>query len=541
MTAASDFITLHPTQPLVLIDKPSEPERILTYVTPSKVIEKASGGLGIIARHNSDTVMRMRGIGLAVPTTISTRYNWPGRYTPFDHQYTCAEFLTQHRRCANLSDMATGKTAAALWAADWLMKEGLIRKVLIVAPLSTLESVWEREMFTVVPHRTACVLHAERRKRQRMASENQNDFFLVNTDGVTVIKEIMVERGDIDLVIYDEASALKDASTNRFKYLRKMVNSMKSRLWLLTGTPTPNAPTDAWSLGRLINPWSPNNLTGTPNSFVRFRDQVMRQAGPFKWVARPTARMVVRAMLQPAIRFKKEDCLTLPPVVYSNRYTALSPAQHRAFEDMKKDFLATAYDGYGNKVEINAINAAVKLSKLLQICSGAIYTEDGRIVTLDMPDRLAVTEEIIEGAAKKVIIFIPFRHALDRVFDHLTSKGITCGVMHGDVVGKKRNTLLARFMDDKHPHVLIAHPKTASHGLNFTVADTTIWFGPTFSAEMYQQANERMNRPGQDSHMAIYHLSSSDIERKAFQLLYDRQVSQQGLLSLYEETIGVKK
>jgi len=89
--------------------------------------------------------------------------------------------------------------------------------------------------------------------------------------------------------------------------------------------------------------------------------------------------------------------------------------------------------------------------------------------------------------------------------------------------------------------VLIAHPKTASHGLNFTCADTTIWFGPTFSAELYQQANERMARPGQDSKMAIVHLSSTEIEQKAFQLLYDRQVTQQGLLSLYEETIGVKK
>lgn len=538
----SDQVILHPTKPLIMLPDPSEPERVLCHVTPSKVVEKKHGGLAIVARHNSDTVARLRGIGIAAPSSISTRYNWPGRLTPFDHQYTCAEFLTLHEKCCNLSDMATGKTAAALWAADHLMKEGLVRRALVVCTLSTVESVWVREMFSVLPHRTACVLHADRAKRQRMAKDYNRDFFIVNHDGVTVVKDILAKRGDIDLIIYDEASALKNGQTNRFKFVRKLVNDTGARLWLLTGTPAPNSPTDAWALGRLVNPFDiSTNPTGAPTSFVRFRDSVMRQAGPFKWVARPSAQIVVRQILQPAIRFKKEDCLTLPPVVYSDRYTKLSPEQIRAFDQMKKDFQAQAVTEAGEGVQVTAINAAVKLSKLLQICSGAAYLEDGRTVTFDMADRLAVLEEIIHEASKKVIVFIPFRHAIDRVHEHLTDKGITCGVMHGGVTGKARSALIARFMDTPNPHVLIAHPKTASHGLNFTCADTTIWFGPTFSAEMYQQANERMARPGQDSHMGIYHLSSSDIERKAFQLLYDRQVTQQGLLSLYEETIGVPK
>ena len=109
--------------------------------------------------------------------------------------------------------------------------------------------------------------------------------------------------------------------------------------------------------------------------------------------------------------------------------------------------------------------------------------------------------------------------------------------MHGGVTGSARDAVLRRFMDLKDPKVLIAHPRTASHGLNLTCANVAIWFGPTFSAEGYQQANERMNRPGQDAHMTIVHLSSSPVEEKAFRLLADRQTTQKSLLSLYEEEI----
>ncbi|RKZ94517.1 MAG: hypothetical protein DRQ40_05695 [Gammaproteobacteria bacterium] len=538
----ADTVILHPTQPLILLDNPSEPERVLTYVTPSKVVEKKSGGLGVVIKHNSDTVMKLRGLGIAVPSSISTRYKWPGRFTPFDHQYRCAEFLTEFRRCANLSDMATGKTAAALWAADWLMQEGLIRRALIIAPLSTVEVVWNREMFAVVPHRTSCVLHAARVKRQRMAKENMDNFFIVNHDGMPVVREILAKRGDIDLVIYDEADALKNGQTNRFKHIRKFLKDTGARLWLLTGTPTPQAPTDAWSLGRLINPFDPNrNPTGVGTSFVRFRDSVMKQHGPFKWVARPSAAIVVRQALQPAIRFKKEDCISLPPVVYTDRTSAMSPQQQRAFDEMVRDFQAETVDENGLPVKVTAINAAVKMSKLLQICSGAAYLEDGRHVEFPMPDRLAVMEDLIVHAAKKVIVFVPFRHAIEKIHAHLINAGITCEVMHGGVTGQRRIDLLNRFMDEPDPRVLVAHPKTASHGLNLTCADTTIWFGPTFSAGGYQQANERMNRPGQDTKMLIAHLSSTDLERKAFQLLHDRTTSQQSLLSLYEEVVSKSK
>lgn len=534
-------VLLHPTRPVIMLPNVSDVGRVLTNVPSAKVIEHKGRPL-LCARHDSDTVRALRKLDIEAPSSISTRYAWPGRYTPFDHQYTCAEFLTLHPKSANLSDMATGKTAAALWAADHLMREGLIKRALVVSTLSTLEPVWVREMFTVLPHRTACVLHADRRKRQRLAKESMDDFFIVNHDGFGIVRDILLKRGDIDLVIYDEASALKNGQTNRFKFMRQFLNATKARLWLLTGTPAAQSPTDAWALARLINPYDVNtNPTGAPGSFVRFRDKTMVRHGPFRWVERSNARLIVRQVLQPAIRFKKEDCISLPPTVTSERVTPLSPEQQRAFDDMKKDFETQAKLDCGAGVPVTAINAAVKLSKLLQICSGAAYAEDGRTAVFDMAPRLKVLMELINQASKKIIVFVPFRHAIDRVYEHVIAQKVTCNVLHGGITGNARNALVSRFMDETDPRVLIAHPKTASHGLNFTCADTIVWFGPTFSAETYQQANERMARPGQDSKMLIAHISSSDIEAKAFKLLYDRQVTQQSLLSLYEETIGVPK
>ena len=536
----SDVI-LHPSKPVMLFPNVSDTERFLRTVKPSKVVEK-DGRLLVAAPHRSDTVKAARAMGLDVPSTIRTRYNWPGKFDPFDHQFVTAEFFTLHQKNLCLNDMGTGKTAAALWAADWLMKEGLVRKALIVCPLSTIRVTWEREMFNVTPARTCSVLHGPRAKRKDMAENDGSDFFLINHDGVHIVADELVGRGDIDLIIYDEATALKDPKSRRFKVLRDMVNRLDPRLWLMTGTPTPNAPSDCWSLGRLVNPFNAEtNPQGMPLSFVRFRDSVEKKVTQFKWAPRPNAQTVIRARLQPAVRFKKDDCITLPSITYVDREAKLSGEQAKAYVDMEKMLQAEAVDEDGSRVEVNAINAAVKMSKLLQICSGAVYGEFGKFAKVSMPDRLNTLEECINESNRKVIVFVSFRHTIDRVLEHLVKKGITSAVIHGGVTGKARDQILNAYMDKPDPKVLIAHPKTASHGLNLTCADTIVWFNPIFSTEQYLQANERMARPGQKHKMTVVHIGATPLEWKAYQLLRDRERQQAGILKLYEETIGGNK
>lgn len=531
---------LHPTKPVMIFPRVMDPKRFLATVKPSKVIEQGDKLL-LAAPHNSDTVAAARRMGLEVPTSVETRYNYPGRFEPFDHQYTTTEFFTMHRKCLCLNDMGTGKTASALWAMDWLMREGLIRKTLVVCTLSTIRVTWEREMFSAVPHRTCAVLHGSRAKRLQMVHDRQDDVFLVNHDGFHIVADALMARGDIDLVIYDEATAVKDPKARRFKTLRNFVLKTHPRLWLLTGTPTPNRPSDCWTMGRLVNPFnSETNPQGMELSFVRFRDSVEKQVTKFKWAPRPNAQVIVRTKLQPAVRFKKEDCLTLPPIIYMDLEVMLSGAQAKAFTEMSNQLRAEAIDEAGNGVVVNAINAAVKMTKLLQICCGSVYGEYGKFAHLAMPDRLSVLEQCINQSNRKVIVFVSFRHAIDRVAEYLTKVGITNAVIHGGVTGRARDTVLTNFMDDVHPKVLLAHPKTASHGLNLTVADTIVWFNPIFSTEQYLQANERMARPGQTHKMSVVHIGANALEWKAYELLRDRERQQAGLLKLYEETIGAK-
>lgn len=537
-------VVLHETKPYMVL--PTIPDgldvnRFLATVSPSKVTEKA-GQPVIIAAHTSDTVAAARRMGLEVPSTLTTRYNWPGRFNPFDHQIPQTEFLTVHRRCLCLSSMGTGKTASAIWAADHLRREGLIRRVLIVATLSTLDSVWAQELFQILPHESYHILHGTRDQRIKAARENKSTYFITNHDSYRVgqLWDVLAKQ-DFDLIIYDEASALREARTARYKALTKFLRARNPRLWLLTGTPTPNAPSDAWALARLVNPYdAERNPTGCVSQFTRFRDMVMRKAGPFKWVARPNAKIVVRQALQPAIRYRKEDCIDLPEMLTTERHAEITPDQTRAYTEMKKLMITNAVDDNGVARPVSAINAAGQLNKLLQILSGAAYQEDGEVVHFDMSPKLAAMKELITESEKKTIVFVPYRHVLARVHAYLIDEGITADVIDGSVTGKARDLVLRRFTRESDPRVLIAHPKTASHGLNLTCASTIVWFGPCMSCETYIQGNERMNRPGQDSKMLIAHLYCHEVEHKYFQLLQDRENLQNGILNLYNAITETK-
>ena len=535
-------VLLHPTEPVALV--PHVPPgfdvaRFLAYMDRGRVIER-NGKPMLAAPHHSDNVVRMLRMGLDAPTSIRTRYDWTGRYTPFTHQVHTAEFFTLMRRCICLNEMGTGKTSAALWAADHLLNEGLIRSVLVFAPLSCLDSVWDEEMFISVPHRSRTIVHGKRDRRIRLVKESAADFIIMNHDAYRVTGLFKALSGKpIDLVIYDEASALRDPGTTRYKTLLKdLLRKLQPRLWLMTGTPTPNAPSDAWALARLINPFhAEKNPQGVQSSFIRFRDSVMTKAGPFRWRPRATAAIIVRETLKPAVHFEKKDCVDIPPMLTTSRRVEITPEQAAAYKEMKNKLQAAARDEDGNLRLVTAVNAAGQLLKILQLLSGAAYLPDKSIVTFDMSTKLAGLKEIIEQASKKVLVMVPFTHTNARIREYLHGEGITCDVMTGKVTGQARGKLLSRFMRERHPRVLIAHPKTASHGLNLTVCDTICWFGPTMSAEQYQQGCERLARPGQDMKMLNVHLSCHPVERKYFQLLMDRQNLQRGILNLYREIL----
>lgn len=504
-----------------------DPERVTAVIPSARKIDYKGHTL-VAVPHQLDEVKVLRNLGIEAPAPVSFHYEWPGRYKPFKHQQATVEFLTMNPRAFCNNGLGSGKTISVLWAFDYLRKAGQVRKMLVISPLSTLERAWGDEIFRHFPTMEFAVLHGTREKRHKLLAEDF-DIFIINHDGIKSEETLkrLVERDDLDLIVIDELASFRNASTDRSKALNTLVNGNvrqgilpKKWAWGLTGTPIPNAPTDAWSQVRIINP------SKVPRYFGQFRDMVMRPQGPFKWLARDNALDVVHAAMTPAIRFSREECIDLPPTTYVTRQTDLTPEQKKAFDAMLKTFHYEHESG-----QITAVNEAVKMSKLLQIALGCSYAEDGSHLLLPNGPRLDLISEIVEEAAGKVLVFVPFTAALHAVAAHL-EKQFSVAVVHGETNKTKRDEIFRAFQQEADPRVIVANPGTLQHGLTLTAANTIIWAGPVHSAESWEQANGRVTRPGQKRNTLIVSIEATTLERKVYDRLAGKQKTQGLLLEM---------
>lgn len=220
-------------------------------------------------------------------------------------------------------------------------------------------------------------------------------------------------------------------------------------------------------------------------------------------------------------------------MTFQTRMCTLSPDQTAAYKAMIST-LVTNVKG----VEITAANAAVKMFKLLQICVGSIYDEFGQGYQMDAADRLSLCEEIVEEAGHKVIVFVPFTHALDAVATHLRKRW-SVATVDGRTSDTKRAEIFRDFQNAPDPRILVAHPQTTAHGLTLTKADTTIWYAPITSLEIFEQANNRMNRPGQKNNMTVAMIAATMLEQNLYQALKGKQDVQNAVLSLFKSELGL--
>ena len=455
-----------------------------------------------------------------------SEYEWPRPpgFTPFAHQKVTAEFLANQRKAFCFNEQGTGKTASVIWAVDYLMKLGLVKRVLVICPLSIMKSAWQVDLFKFAIHRTVAIAHGSAKKRKEIV-EAGAEFVIVNFDGVGIIKKQIMD-GGFDLIVVDEASAYKNAQTVRWKDLRDLARVVKG-LWMLTGTPAAQSPVDAYGLAKLVNP------SGVPMFFGQFRDKVMNKVSMYRWVPRPDASQVVHTILQPAIRFEKKQCLDLPPVTFTEREAPMTLQQKGFYKLLRSEMLIEAAGE-----EISAVNAAVKINKLLQIACGSIYTDNGEVVDFDVSNRLNVVQEVVDESSNKVLIFVPFTHSIEVLAKHLTKNGITCDVINGAVSVNRRSDIVQRFQSQPDPKVLVIQPMAASHGLTLTAADTIIWYAPCTSVETYLQANARIDRPGQVNPMTIVHITGSQVETRMYSLLRGNIANHQQVIDLYRQEIS---
>ena len=494
-------------------------------IIPKHKVRPVDGGYEVAVYWGLDEARVLRNLGVkAVPSPITKRYDWPGRYKPMQHQIETAAFLTMHLRAFVFSEPGTGKTLSALWAADYLMKLGKIRRVLILCPLSIMHSAWMGDINNSVIHRSAIIAHHPKAARRIEMLQQDYEIVISNYEGLNLIADEIKADGRFDLVIVDEANAYKTNTTRRWKSLASILMP-NTYLWMMTGTPASQSPTDAYGLAKLVNP------DGVPKFFTAWRDKVMNKLTMYKWVPKTTAKDDVYEALQPAIRYTKAECLDLPPVITMTREVEMSAQQAKYYNQLKTQMLVQAAGE-----TITAVNAAAAMNKLLQISCGAAYTDDREVVEFDASPRLSVLEEVLEETDRKVIIFALYLSVIETISQHLTKRGIVNEQIHGGVTATKRAQIIHRFQNDPDPRVLVMQPQASAHGITLTAADTVVFYGPLMSVEQYIQCVARADRKGQDSDkVTVVHIQSSPVEKRLFKAL-EQKVEDSGLLTAMFES-----
>lgn len=496
------------------------PQRVTEVIPKSKIVE----GNKVLVRWGIDEAQVLKNLKIRnVPSPILAQYRWTGQHKPFEHQKTTSAFLTLHKRAFCFNEQGTGKTGSVIWAADYLMSERKISRVLVICPLSIMDSAWRADLFKFAMHRTVDIAYGAAPKRREII-KGDAEFVIINYDGVEIVRD-EIANGGFDLIVVDEANAYKNAQSKRWKVLNSLLTP-KTWLWMLTGTPAAQSPLDAFGIAKLINP------ANVPKFFSSFREMVMYKLTNFKWVPKESATKLVFNALQPAIRFTKDECLDLPEMTYVKREVALTPQQEKYYKLLKTRMVMEAAGE-----QITSVNAAVNMNKLLQISCGAVYSNSGETIEFDIKHRYKALLEVIEESSQKVLVFVPFKHVIKILQDKLATDKITAEVISGDVPVRKRTEIFDAFQTKSDPRVLIIQPQAAAHGVTLTAANTVVWWGPVPSLETYAQANARVHRAGQRHPSTVVQLQGSNVERHVYKLLDNKIDVHSKVVDLYKDLL----
>lgn len=476
----------------------------------------------LLLPHNTASTMLLRKLELDCPSPIISQYDWEGG-TPYDVQRRTAEMLTLNKHAYVLNGMGTGKTKSALWAWRWNRRNGLAKKLLVIAPLSTLNFTWAREIFNTLPGIKCAVLTGTRGRRLQRLADPEPEVYIINHDGIKILEEDLIKRDDIDTVVYDELAVFRNPTAERTKCARRIAARMEW-VWGMTGSPTPQSPVDAWGQASIITPET------SPKHFTRFRDEVMIKINQFKFVPKKDALDRVFKLMQPAVRYTLDDVLELPELIERTIDVEMGKVQAKVYTAMEKEAYVQVKSS-----EITAMNAGAVLNKLLQISTGWVYTRDGSTVPLDNDIRLDTLVDLIEASDRKVIVFVPFKHAVAGIAEKLTRVGIEHRVVTGDTPHGQRSEIFKLFQTTGELKALVAHPQCMAHGLTLTAADTIIWFAPITSLEIFEQANARIRRIGQKHKQQVLMMQATKAERHIYTKLRQKQGVQNALLTMFED------
>jgi len=459
-------------------------------------------------------------------------HNFAGNYEfphvagihPMDNQVQRVNFLLNHPYAFDLSEMGTGKTYTAIWAADILQRE-CGGSVLVLAPLTTLETVWRKSCGDILGDLSRFVLLSGGGDKKAATIRATCNKFIIGNYECLLNSDIRaaILASDINVVIIDELTAFKHNNTSRSKHLAEVT---KGRVvWGLTATPMPNTPLNAHGIARAVR-WD------YKESFTSFRNRTHLRKDMWVWVPKEDAVEKAQRILQPSIRILRDECTTLPPCTTERRSVRLSAKSASLFKELRRDAMASLASGR----TIGTAHEAALRNKLLQVCGGAVYvdaSEDrGRDVeALDFGQRANEITDLLEQTDEKIVIFVPYRSQLALLTKRIKAEGHSAIAIHGDVKPANRAKIIDSFQRLPHPRVLVADPRTMAHGVELTAASIICWWLPIDSNELYQQAIGRLTRRGQTRHVKVIQLCGTGLEALIYDRLERRESLQGALLA----------
>lgn len=438
-------------------------------------------------------------------------------YSPYEYQQVAKQWIVEHPRCGLLLDMGLGKSVISLSAVVELLDTCECEKVLVVAPKKVAETTWTTEADKwdhLQGLRVARVLGTA--KQRVKALETDADVYVISRNNFVWLLDYYNGRMPFDTLIIDELTSFKSPSSNRFKAMRAVCRQFE-RVVGLTGTPTPNGLVDLWAqmycidmgarLGKHVN---------------RYRDKYFNQHRWNNVIVRCTPKQgseeeIMNLISDVCLCMQAKDYLTLPPLMIHTVKVKLSDKARKAYDEFEREQVMQFNDS-----PVVATSAAALIGKLSQFANGAVYDVDGNVQHVH-DDKIQHLVEIVEGAnGASVLLFYQYKHDVERIEQAL--KGYTVVRYEGEQQLKDWN---AGKID-----VLLAHPASTAYGLNMQQGGHYIvWFGTGWDLELYQQANARLHRQGQEHPVIVYKLiAEGTVDERADMALSGKQSRQQSLL-----------
>ena len=453
------------------------------------------------------------------------------RYKPHDYQQFAVNYIETHTIAAVLLDMGLGKTSITLTAIFNLLFDSFeVHKVLVVAPLRVARDTWTAEV-NKWDHLQSliCSVAVGTEVERKAALMRPADIYIINRENIQWLIEESGIKFDYDMVVIDELSSFKNHSTKRFKALMKVRPYVK-RIVGLTGTPASNGLMDLWAefrlldmgqrLGRFITQYRNNYFMPDKRN-----GQIIYSYKPLPYAEDA----IYKKIGDITISMKSTDHLQMPELINSEYTVRLSDSEQADYEDMKRELVLNIPEG-----EITAANAASLSGKLSQLANGAIYDDDGDVHNIH-DRKLDALEDIIESAnGNPILVAYWFKHDLDRITDRLKK----CHILYS----KLDTSDSIRRWNNGEISVALIHPASAGHGLNLQSGGSTlVWFGLTWSLELYQQTVARLWRQGQTSKtVVVQHIITKDtIDERIMKALHTKERTQNALIDAVKADLKI--